>query len=89
MEQDNQGEMPACRMVFTVKGKRREVIEIIDRWHEGGLEPGRPAVDYFKARTADNEILFLRYVSLFDAWSVWLEATEDSFPTNSGRGPHE
>jgi hypothetical protein len=58
---------------FTVGGCRREVAEILDRWCEGGIEPGRPAVDYFKVRTAGGRVFLLRYVSLFDAWSVCTE----------------
>ena len=57
-------------VAFTYQGRRREVKEIIDRWYEGGLEPGRPPIDYFKIKTTDDQIFILRYLSLFDTWSI-------------------
>ena len=57
-------------VAFTYQGRRREVKEIIDRWYEGGLEPGRPPIDYFKVKTTDGQVFILRYLSLFDAWSI-------------------
>jgi hypothetical protein len=67
---------------LTVGGCRREVAEILDRWCEGGIEPGRPAVDYFKVKTTGGLVFLLRYVSLFDAWSVY---TEETGPAPEGR----
>lgn len=57
-------------IAFTHNGVRLEIQEIIDRWCEGGVDPGRPAADYFKVKTTNGEIFMLRYLSLFDAWSV-------------------
>jgi hypothetical protein len=57
-------------VAFTYQGCRREVKEIIDRWYEGGLDPPRPKIDYFKVKTTDDQIFILRYLSLFDAWSI-------------------
>jgi hypothetical protein len=57
-------------VAFIFQERRREVAEIVDRWYEGGLEPGRPEVDYFKVRTTAGNVFLLRYVSLFDAWSI-------------------
>jgi hypothetical protein len=57
-------------MAFTYRGHSRKVEEIVDRWYEGGVDPGRPATDYFKVKTTDGEIFILRYLSLFNAWSV-------------------
>ncbi|MBN1836801.1 MAG: hypothetical protein JW820_13180 [Spirochaetales bacterium] len=37
-----------------LEGQRRTVTEILDRWYEGGAEPGAPAVGYFKVRTPDR-----------------------------------
>jgi hypothetical protein len=58
-------------VAFTFEGRRREIVEIIDRWYEGGLVSSDPVVNYFKVRTVDNQVFLLRYVSLFDAWSVY------------------
>ncbi len=55
---------------FTHRGLRREIAEILDRWYEGGLDPGRPQIDYFKVRTPEGEVFLLRYLSLFDVWSL-------------------
>ena len=57
-------------VAFTFQDRRREVAEVLDRWYEGGLEPAQPRVDYFKVKTVEGDLFFLRYVSLFDAWSV-------------------
>lgn len=72
MDRDR-GERFDCPVAFILEERRWEVAEIVDRWYEGGLEPGHPRVDYFKIRTAEGDPVLLRYVSLFDAWSVWLE----------------
>jgi len=55
---------------FTYHGHRMEVEEIVDRWYEGGVDPGRPTTNYFKVKTTDGDIIILRYLSLFDAWSI-------------------
>lgn len=60
-------ERPAA---FTHAGVRHEVRRVVDRWYEGGLDPARPAIHYFKVETKNGAILLLRYLSLFDAWSV-------------------
>ena len=51
-------------------GRRWNVAEIIDRWYEGGIDAARPEVDYFKVRTAEGPVFLLRYLPLFDAWSI-------------------
>jgi len=57
-------------VAFTYQGERREIQEIADRWYEGGLDSGRPIIDYFKIRTADVKVYFLRYESDSDIWSL-------------------
>ena len=57
-------------LAFMYQGERREIQEIVDRWYEGGLDPGKPVIDYFKVRTTDGKIYLLRYLSAFDTWSV-------------------
>ncbi len=57
-------------LAFTLQGRRWEVAEILDRWYEGELDPREPKVDYFKVKTVEGSVFFLRYVSLFDAWSI-------------------
>ncbi|OPY81081.1 MAG: hypothetical protein A4E65_01250 [Syntrophorhabdus sp. PtaU1.Bin153] len=57
-------------VAFTFHGRRWKVAEIIDRWYEGGVEPGRPEANYFKVRTYEGKLFLLRYLSLFDSWSI-------------------
>jgi len=45
------------------------------------LKPGSPQVNYFKVRTAEGNLFLLRYLSLFDAWSVWSEESETQAAT--------
>lgn len=57
-------------IAFTYHGRRLGISEIIDRWYEGGVKPDQPVIDYFKVRTSEGQGFLLRYLSLFDAWSV-------------------
>ena len=68
-------------VAFTFHERRWEVAEIIDRWYEGGLRPGRPQMNYFKVRSAEGKLFLLRYLSLFDAWSIWFEESETDAAT--------
>ncbi len=66
-------------VAFTFRGRRWEVAEIVDRWYEGGLKPGQPQVNYFKVKSLEGKEFLLRYLFLFDSWSVWIE--EEESPT--------
>jgi hypothetical protein len=59
-------------MAFIYQDRRWEIQEIVDRWHEGGIDPARPEVSYFKVKTTEGGSFILRYLSIFDAWSVQL-----------------
>jgi hypothetical protein len=59
---------------FTFQGQRGDIEEIIDRWYEGGLEAGRPEVNYFKVRTTEGSVFLLRYDPGSDAWSIHMES---------------
>ena len=63
---------------FSHKGRQHRVAEIVDRWYEGGCSPGRPAMYYFKVRTANREEFILRYNTLFDAWAILIGGQGDS-----------
>lgn len=62
-------------IAFTFRYRRRQIEEIIDRWYEGGVQPGRPEVNYFKVRTDEGEVFLIRYLALFDAWSIRVPET--------------
>ena len=53
-------------VAFTFEDRRWEIIDVIDRWFEGAVQPGRPVLDYF----SEGRVFLLRYNSLFDAWAV-------------------
>ncbi|MCE5265179.1 MAG: cytoplasmic protein [Deltaproteobacteria bacterium] len=55
---------------FTCRGNRHEIEEIIDRWYEAGIDPARPEISYFKIKTISGSVFILRYLSLFDSWSI-------------------
>lgn len=57
---------------FILDGHRHEVVEVLDRWYEGGLTPKSQQLDYFKVRTTQGRDYILRYNFLFDAWAVLL-----------------
>ena len=57
-------------VAFIFRNRRRVIEEIIDRWCEGGVTPDRPELNYFKVRTVEGEVFLLRYLALFDAWSI-------------------
>ena len=60
---------------FSHEGRQHLVVEIVDRWFEGGR---RPAMYYFKVRTANGEEFILRYNTLFDAWAVLIGGQDNS-----------
>lgn len=55
---------------FTRGGVRREVVEVLDRWFEGGVKPGRERLDYFRVRANDDKEYLLRYNYLFGSWAI-------------------
>lgn len=57
-------------VAFAYQDRRWEVSEILDRWYEGGLNPGQPEINYFKVRTLEGQVFILRYSSLLDSWSI-------------------
>ncbi|MEW6744401.1 MAG: hypothetical protein AB1486_16735 [Planctomycetota bacterium] len=50
--------------------ERIEVAEILDRWYEGGLEPGLPAVSYFRVLGKDGTVHLLRHDVTRDRWYI-------------------
>ncbi len=57
-------------IAFTYQGDRWEIQEIVDCWHEEDVDATRPEINYFKVKTTDGRIFILRYLSLFDTWSI-------------------
>jgi hypothetical protein len=57
-------------MSFIWRGRTYRIQKIIDRWYEGGLKPGAPALSYFKIRADDGSDYLIRSNSLFDGWAI-------------------
>ena len=51
-----------------LEDRRLEVADILDRWYEGSLEAGRPAVEYFKVDTRGGPRLILQHDRTAHAW---------------------
>jgi hypothetical protein len=45
---------------FSYKGRAYLVLEIMDRWYEGGLKAEAPIINYFKVRADDGKEYLLR-----------------------------
>jgi hypothetical protein len=55
---------------FIYRDKRYEILEIIDRWYEGGVKTGSQKLDYYKVKADDGRQYMIRYNSLFDKWAL-------------------
>uniref|UniRef100_UPI0032178ED4 cytoplasmic protein n=1 Tax=uncultured Draconibacterium sp. TaxID=1573823 RepID=UPI0032178ED4 len=53
---------------FYWDGIRFNVLEIIDRWYQGDLNPEFTPVYYFKVKTEDAKLYILKYEELIDKW---------------------
>ena len=59
-------------VAFQFRDRRFEVDQIVDRWYEGGLEPERRELHYFKIRTSEGQVFLLRHDVRADAWAATL-----------------
>jgi hypothetical protein len=64
------GERPKT---FILNNHKYRIDEIVDRWYEGGIEPQRPVLNYFKVRTIEGYIFLLRYNPKYDSWAIQVE----------------
>ncbi|HID39359.1 MAG TPA: hypothetical protein EYP36_07575 [Calditrichaeota bacterium] len=51
-----------------------EIDEVIDRWYEGGMDPRRPIMTYFKVHTRGDQIFLLRYNQKRDVWALMISS---------------
>ena len=58
---------------FIYQERRYNILEIIDRWYEGGRKSGIPQLNYYKVRTEDNRQYIIRYNCIFDTWALMIE----------------
>ncbi len=61
---------------FIWRGKKYLIADILDRWYEGGLQPGAQSLNYFKVLADDSRRYIIRYNALFDAWAIEISASE-------------
>ncbi len=55
---------------FEWRGRRFEVVQIVDRWYEGRLDSTRLPLSYFRVRTDGGEEFVLRYHEFFRVWAI-------------------
>jgi hypothetical protein len=58
---------------FTWKEKRYRIVEIRDRWYDGGISSRSVKLDYYKVLADDGREYILRYHALFDKWALLLK----------------
>ena len=59
---------------FTYQDRRYNILEIIDRWYEGGMKSRMPQLDYYKIKADDNREYLIRYNHLFDSWALLIKS---------------
>lgn len=67
---------------FIWQYRRSEILEVLDRWYEGGMDPIRVAHNYFKVKTADGDIFLLRYTPRFQAWTACRQVSAPHYLEN-------
>jgi hypothetical protein len=67
---------------FIRRSRRFEVLEVLDRWYEGGMDPTRVAHNYFKVKTAEGEIFLLRYTPRFESWTACRQVSAPYYSDN-------
>lgn len=55
---------------FIWRGKEHHVEQVVDRWYEGGIDPTRVPMLYFRVKTRSEDTFLIRYHELFRAWSI-------------------
>ncbi len=58
---------------FIHRGKRYNILEVVDRWYEGGTGSKAPQLDYYKVKADDEKQYIIRYNHLFDNWILMLQ----------------
>jgi len=63
---------------FAWRGRTYRIEAVLDRWYEGGITAGAPALNYFKVRTDSGGPYVIRHSSLFDGWAILIPAQESA-----------
>ena len=67
---------------FVYQEKRYEIVEVLDRWYEGSLDPKDLRHDYFKVKTEDGDIFLIRHTPRFQAWTLCRKVPVPPFSEN-------
>jgi hypothetical protein len=62
-------EYPKC---FHWNNDRYEIVEILDRWYQGELDPEQPVSNYFKVDTDRDGPFIIKHVIAADEWYLYL-----------------
>ena len=49
-----------------------EIVDILDRWYQGDLNPVFPAATYFKVSTVNEKTFILKHEIIKDVWFLWI-----------------
>lgn len=67
---------------FTHQNRRFEILEILDRWYEGRIDPTGLLQNYFKVKIREGEIFLLRYTPRFQTWTLCRKILASGFSNN-------
>jgi hypothetical protein len=67
---------------FTYQNRRFEILEILDRWYEGGMNPTGILHSYFKVKSREGEIFLIRYTPSFQTWTLCRKIPVPNFSNN-------
>jgi hypothetical protein len=56
--------------ILIFQDRSETICDIIDRWYEGGVDSGRPVMNYFRIRTEGGSEYIVRYNPMADQWEV-------------------
>jgi hypothetical protein len=58
---------------FIYQNRQWQIIDIIDRWYEGGMDYRQPIKNYFKVVSKEGKIFLLCFNPKLNSWSVQIE----------------
>jgi len=67
---------------FLYLGQRYEVVEVLDRWYEGGMDPVALRHDYFRVKTREGGTHLLRFTHRFQSWTLCRRLPAAGFSNN-------
>jgi len=65
-------EYPRC---FYWNDKRYDIIQVTDRWYQGGMDPGQHVSNYFRIETACRGQYLIKHDLEYDTWYLVQSST--------------